>query len=90
MMKLTFYVVFNECYIPCVENGIMHFATSGQEALSIFEQSPQDILVIISDMRMPGMDGAQLLSEVMKNYPQTVRIIFVRTVRRRRNSSMCR
>jgi CheY-like chemotaxis protein len=47
----------------------MHFAISGQEALNIFEQSPQDILVIVSDMRMPRMDGAQLLGEVMKRYP---------------------
>jgi HD-like signal output (HDOD) protein len=31
--------------------------------------------VIVSDMRMPGMDGAQLLSEVMKRFPHTVRLV---------------
>ena len=49
------------------------FAASGAEALATLEQSPYDI--VVSDMRMPGMDGAQLLSEVMRRYPKTVRII---------------
>ena len=31
--------------------------------------------VIVSDMRMPGMDGWQLLAEVKKLYPQTVRLV---------------
>jgi len=49
------------------------FACSGAEALQRMEQEPFD--VIVSDMRMPGMDGATLLTEVMKKYPQTVRIV---------------
>jgi len=31
--------------------------------------------VVVSDMRMPGMDGAQLLTEVRQRYPATVRIV---------------
>ncbi len=31
--------------------------------------------MIVSDMRMPGMDGVQLLTRVKDNYPDTVRII---------------
>ena len=31
--------------------------------------------VIVSDMRMPGMDGWQLLAEVKTLYPQTVRLV---------------
>lgn len=50
----------------------MVFAQSGQEALSILAEQPAD--VVVSDMRMPGMDGVQLLTEVMQRYPQTVRI----------------
>ncbi len=51
----------------------MGFASSGQEALDILKEEPFD--VVVTDMRMPGMDGAQLLTKVMKRYPQIVRIV---------------
>ena len=51
----------------------MHFLEGGQKALEFMAAHAVDI--IISDMIMPGMDGAQLLSEVLKRHPQTVRII---------------
>ncbi len=51
----------------------MHFALSGAEALTIL--AAQSIDVIVSDIRMPGMDGAQLLHEVKQQYPHIVRII---------------
>ncbi len=49
------------------------FAGSGQEALDLLEGERFD--VIVSDMRMPGMDGAQLLAEVRERYPYIVRIV---------------
>jgi len=49
------------------------FAGSGQDALKVLTRQPQD--VVMSDLRMPGMSGAQLLNEVMKLYPSTVRIV---------------
>ncbi|MEP9409792.1 MAG: HDOD domain-containing protein [Candidatus Brocadia sp.] len=51
----------------------MEFATSGHEALETLSKSPFD--VIVTDMRMPGMDGVQLLREVMKKHPGVIRII---------------
>lgn len=48
-------------------------AHSGDKALKVLEGSPVD--VVISDMRMPGMDGAQLLRRVRDRYPGVVRII---------------
>ena len=51
----------------------MVFVESGQEALALLAQAPCD--VIVSDMRMPGMDGTQLLTQVMERFPLTVRII---------------
>jgi putative nucleotidyltransferase with HDIG domain len=50
----------------------MHFAGSGGEALEMMAQQPFD--VIVSDIRMPEMDGVRLLTEVMQNHPRTVRI----------------
>jgi HD-like signal output (HDOD) protein len=51
----------------------MAFATSGQDALKILDSRPFD--VIITDMRMPGMDGHQLLEKVKQTHPEVVRII---------------
>lgn len=48
-------------------------AISGQQALACFEEEPFD--VIVSDMRMPGMDGEELLGEIEANYPDTVRVV---------------
>ena len=51
----------------------MQFANSGQEALDLLSEQMFD--VVVSDMRMPGMDGGELLGKVMRRFPQTVRII---------------
>lgn len=51
----------------------MTFAGGGEEALKILEKAPFD--VVISDMRMPKMNGSQLLNEVQQRYPHIVRII---------------
>ena len=50
-----------------------YFAESGQDALKLLAE--QEINVIVSDMRMPGMDGATLLTTVMEQYPQIIRIM---------------
>ncbi len=49
------------------------FASSGKEALDILDQQPMD--VIVSDLKMPEMDGMQLLTEVKDRHPHVVRII---------------
>ena len=49
------------------------FATSGRQALEILAGERFD--VIVTDMRMPGMDGAELLTEVMRRHPHMVRIV---------------
>jgi HD-like signal output (HDOD) protein len=51
----------------------MAFAPGGEAALALMEASLFD--VVVSDMRMPGMDGAALLSRVRDQYPQVVRIV---------------
>ena len=49
------------------------FAESGVLALELMEHNPVD--VIVSDMMMPGMSGADLLEEVRRRHPKTVRLI---------------
>jgi putative nucleotidyltransferase with HDIG domain len=51
----------------------MSFTSSSKQALDILNSESFD--VIVSDLRMPEMDGAQLLAEVKSKHPQVVRII---------------
>ncbi|MFQ5430200.1 MAG: response regulator [Phycisphaerae bacterium] len=51
----------------------MTFCPSGPEALEKLAEARFD--VIVSDMQMPGMDGAELLTRVMQQHPQVVRIV---------------
>lgn len=48
-------------------------ASSGAEGLGILESQKVD--VVVSDMRMPEMDGAQFLEQVSKKWPNTIRIL---------------
>ena len=57
---------------PLRDEWEMTFVGSGREALDRLTQEPVD--VIVSDMRMPTMDGVQLLTEVMRRHPEVVRI----------------
>jgi len=51
----------------------MQFVVGGEAALQAFEVGNFD--VVISDMRMPGMDGATLLGHIRDRSPNTSRII---------------
>lgn len=55
------------------EEFTCYFASSGKEALEILEETK--ISVIVSDMRMPEMDGLRLLNEVEKKYPRIIKMI---------------
>ncbi|MEQ8786568.1 MAG: response regulator [Pirellulaceae bacterium] len=57
----------------CRHEWDMEFATGGREALDRMSQQQFD--VVVSDMRMPGMSGAELLARIREQYPDTVRII---------------
>ncbi len=50
------------------------FADSGQAALALLAER-DGFDVIVTDMRMPGMDGAQLLEQVKLVSPRTVRLV---------------
>ena len=51
--------------VECVDSGAL--------AIERMQQQPYD--VIVTDLRMPGMDGAQLLEIVSGRWPQAIRIV---------------
>ena len=51
----------------------MSFFDGGAKALEFMAGNPVD--VVVTDMMMPGMDGALFLSEVVKRHSNTVRIV---------------
>jgi HD-like signal output (HDOD) protein/ActR/RegA family two-component response regulator len=51
----------------------MQFLLSGDEAIAAMERQHFDL--VVSDVRMPGMDGGQLLTVVKQRWPNAMRII---------------
>lgn len=55
------------------ENYDILTASSGEEALRVLESRP--VHLIISDHKMPGMTGAELLREIKARWPEIIRIM---------------
>ncbi len=62
---------FKRCFL--FSDYPVYLASSGEEALKILSSAP--ISIIISDIRMPQMDGYSLLKIVREKYPDVIRII---------------
>jgi YesN/AraC family two-component response regulator len=56
------------------------FASNGRDALQLLSESDYDVLV--TDIRMPGMSGIELLQEVVKLFPNVVRLVLSGTADR--------
>ena len=55
------------------ENYHILTATSGVEALSLLAQHP--VGVVLTDQRMPGMSGTELLSSIRAMHPKAIRMV---------------
>jgi len=58
---------------PMSSEWDMAFVESPEKALEVMAKVPFD--VVVTDMRMAGMNGVQLLEEVVKLFPKTVRLV---------------
>ncbi|GAB4455043.1 MAG: response regulator [Anaerolineae bacterium] len=73
-MRRQLYSLFDEC--------VMVFVDSGPAALQLLQQPGNQFDVIVTDIRMPGMDGIALLKQVQQFYPHMVRIVLTGHVER--------
>jgi CheY-like chemotaxis protein len=65
-------LLFRQRFRREVRDGtyVMHFANSGETALQLLEGEIQPkLMVILSDINMPGIDGLQLLREIKSQRP---------------------
>jgi len=78
-MRTVLFVDDDEAILRSLERGLLDepynqlFAKSGEEALAILKR--EEVHVIVTDMRMPGMDGVELLKNVREMYPHIIMII---------------
>jgi CheY-like chemotaxis protein len=49
---------------------VLHFAASGEEGLRRLDEIGAGLIVILSDINMPGMDGLALLGEIKHRRPE--------------------
>jgi CheY-like chemotaxis protein len=64
--------LFRQCFRLGVRRGtyVIHFAKSGDEALEpLSDEIQPTLLAVLSDMKMPGMDGLTLLGEIKQRFP---------------------
>ena len=55
------------------------FAFSGEEAIKYLEQHEQEVIIILSDINMPGMSGLELLANIKKKYANPPPIVMMLT-----------
>ena len=69
-LLLNFYAMMLEDHSAALESAN---AENGPQALDLLAHSRFD--VVVSDMRMPGMDGVELMTEIRRRHPHMSRII---------------
>ena len=77
--RTVLFVDDNRSVLTSLERGLLDepyktlFATSGEKALEILKE--KEVHVIVTDMRMPGMSGLELLKIVKEKYPRIIRLV---------------
>ena len=72
--------LFQQRFRREIRSGEFHFnfAFSGEEALSFMREHHSEVLIILSDINMPGMNGLELLGHVKEEFempPTTMMMI---------------
>jgi CheY-like chemotaxis protein len=64
-----------------IRNGEVDFtfALSGEEALTYLHHSPSEIVLILSDINMPGMSGIELLTHIRQEFEKPPPLVMMIT-----------
>ncbi len=73
--------LFEQRFRKEIRNGEMEFvfAFSGEEALIYLTRHEHEAVLILSDIKMPGMSGLELLSHIKQKYLKPPRIVVMIT-----------
>jgi len=73
--------LFEQRFRREIRSGTVHmtFASSGEEALQIFNARPHEAVLILSDINMPGMSGLELLRHIRTVTPDRPPVVMMIT-----------
>jgi DNA-binding NtrC family response regulator len=77
--RTVLFVDDDEAILRSLERGLIDepyntlFANSCKEALEILQQ--EEVHVVVTDMRMPEMDGLEFIKIIKKEYPHIIRMV---------------
>jgi CheY-like chemotaxis protein len=85
--------LFRQCFRREVRDGrfVLHFAASGEDGLRRLAEIRPQLIVIVSDINMPGMDGLELLrrtKELRPELPVLIVTAYADDKRRRRAAEL--
>jgi two-component system chemotaxis response regulator CheY len=73
--------LFTQRFRKEIKSGemVFTFALSGEEAMGYLEQNHSEVILILSDINMPGMSGLELLKNIRSTYEKPPPVVMMIT-----------